>query len=513
MEIEVIYKWMESSCGVTMVVVLAWSLLKWVWVQPRWLEWHLRLQGIKGTSYNFLFGDTKKMKELTEEAHENPININDDIVPRILPFVFRAKKTYGNIFFAWYGPKPMVHVIDPVLAKDMLSRINDFHKVRKNNPYIKMISRGLIDYDGDKWSKHRKIIKPAFQAQKLKYMVPAIHVSCSEMMGKWQKLLASCESSCELDVFPHLQALTSDVISRTAFGSSYEEGRRIFELQKEMVSLLLPMILSVYIPSSRFWPTKKNKRIKEIDIHVKASIRDIISKRLKAMEDGQPSHDDLLGILLESNQNEIQQMSIEDVIEECKLFYFAGQETTSNLLVWSMILLSQHPSWQAQARDEVFLVFGRKEPEVDGLNRLKIVTMILHEVLRLYPALPSIYRLTHEETKLGEMSLPGGTALTVPVVVLHRDSEIWGRDANEFNPQRFVDGVLKVAKGPTSYLPFGWGPRICIGQHFAMMEAKIALAMILQHFTFELSPSYAHAPQSVVTLQPQHGAHLIIKPC
>ncbi|KAJ9563496.1 hypothetical protein OSB04_008656 [Centaurea solstitialis] len=408
----------------------------------------------------------------------------------------------GNIFFAWYGPKPMVHVIDPVLAKDILSRINDFQKLRKSNPYIKILSQGLIDYDGDKWFKHRKIINPAFHAQKLK-----------RDDWKWQKLLGVCERSREIDVFPYLQALASDVISRTAFGSSYEEGRRIFELQKEFISLLLPIIQSVYIPGSRFWPTKKNKRVKEIDIHVKASIRDIIRKRLKAMEDGEASQDDLLGILLESNQNEIQQMSIEDVIEECKLFYFAGQETTSNLLVWSLILLSQHPSWQAQARDEVFLVFGRKEPDVDGLNRLKIVTMILHEVLRLYPAVPALYRLTHEETKLGEMSLPGGTAITVPVVVLHRDLEIWGRDANEFKPERFVDGVSKAAKGPMSYLPFGWGPRICIGQHFAMMEAKIALAMILQHFSFELSPSYAHAPRSVITLQPQHGAHLIIKPC
>lgn len=97
-----------------------------------------------------------------------------------------------------------------------------------------------------------------------------------------------------------------------------------------------------------------------------------------AMESGQPSQNDLLGILLESNQNEIQQMSIEDVIEECKLFYFAGQETTSNLLVWSMILLGQHPSWQSQARDEVFHVFGHNKPDTDGLSHLKIVRRFMY---------------------------------------------------------------------------------------------------------------------------------------
>ncbi|MFS7899753.1 putative secologanin synthase [Helianthus anomalus] len=265
------------------------------------------------------------------------------------------------------------------------------------------------------------------------------------------------------------------------------------------------------VSSSRFLPTKKNLRIKKIDKHVKGSIRGIINKRLKAMESGQPSQDDLLGILLESNQKEVQQMSIEDVIEECKLFYFAGQETTSNLLVWSMILLSQHQCWQVQARDEVFRVFGRDKPDIDGLSRLKTVTMILHEVLRIYPAVQSLYRLTNEETKLGKTSLPSKTAVIVPVLLLHHDHETWGDDVNEFKPDRFSEGVLKATKGHMSYFPFGWGPRICIGQNFAMMEAKIALAMILQHFSFVLSPSYVHAPQSIITLQPQFGAHLIIK--
>lgn len=135
------------------------------------------------------------------------------------------------------------------------------------------------------------------------------------------------------------------------------------------------------VSSSRFLPTEKNKKVKEIDHHVKASIRGIISKRLMAMKGGQPTHDDLLGILLESNQKETQKMSIEDVIEECKLFHFAGQETTSNLLVWSMILLSQHQSWQTQARDEVFRVYGHNKPDTDGLSHLKIVRRFMHKFM------------------------------------------------------------------------------------------------------------------------------------
>ena len=136
--------------------------------------------------------------------------------------------------------------------------------------------------------------------------------------------------------------------------------------------------------------------------------------------------------------------------------------------------------------------------------------MILHEVLRLYPPAVTIFRHTNRKTNIGGMSIPAGVDCVLPVLFLHSDPKCWGEDVEEFNPERFSDGVVKASKDEIGFYPFGWGPRICLGQSFAMIEAKMALAMVLQHFSFQLSPTYTHAPYLVVTLQPQHGAPIIL---
>ncbi|KAC9216396.1 hypothetical protein E3N88_46172 [Mikania micrantha] len=211
----------------------------------------------------------------------------------------------------------------------------------------------------------------------------------------------------------------------------------------------------------------------------------------------------------DSNDKEIKQqestnfgLRIDEVIEDCKLFYIAGQETTTNLLVWTMILLEQHTNWQDCARDEVSKEFGGRKPDIDGLSHLKIISIILHEVLRLYPPIVALERMIHEETKIGNLILPSGSQLLLHVMMLHHDAKIWRDDVNEFNPERFAEGVSKATNGQASYFPFGGGPRICVGQAFAMLEAKLALIMILCRFSFKLSPSYSHAPHTIITLQP-----------
>ncbi|KAM7497837.1 hypothetical protein LguiA_022251 [Lonicera macranthoides] len=512
----VLYNSVAACCAIA-VVLCAWRIFDLVWVRPMKREKYLRNQGFKGSSYSLLFGDIKRINMMIKQAKSNPINLSHDIVPRVVPWIHDSIQKYGNQFFLWFGPVPRVHIMDPELIREILNKHQIFQKP-KSHPLVKLFINGLITYEGEKWAELRRIVNPAFHVEKLKHMLPAFYLSCSEIMSKWENML-STQGSCELDVWPYLQTLTGDAISRTAFGSSYKEGRKIFQLQKEQGELAIQVAQSIYIciPGLRYLPTKRNKRMKEIAKEVEFSIGKIIDKKIKAIKEGETSNDDLLSMLLESNIKEIQPhgnkivgMSIKDVIEECKLFYVAGQETTSALLTWTMVSLSMHPDWQGKAREEVLQVFGNDKPNFDGLNRLKIVTMILYEVLRLYPPAVVLTRKVIKETTLGEITLPAGVQVALPIILTHRDIVIWGNDANEFKPERFSEGVSKATKSQALFCPFSAGPRICVGQNFAMLEAKMALAMILQRFSFELSTYYVHAPSSIVTLHPQYGAQLIL---
>ncbi|KAJ0446578.1 putative 11-oxo-beta-amyrin 30-oxidase [Helianthus annuus] len=136
------------------------------------------------------------------------------------------------------GPKPTVHITEPQLIRQILADYNQYQKPKYGNPLASLLGKGLVDANGDQWAKHRKIINPAFH-----HMLPAFYISCSEMINKWEGITKG--GSIEVDVYPHLQTMTSDVISQTAFGSSYEEGRKIFELQHELAKLVVKAMQSI----------------------------------------------------------------------------------------------------------------------------------------------------------------------------------------------------------------------------------------------------------------------------
>ncbi|RLN12154.1 cytochrome P450 [Panicum miliaceum] len=343
-------------------------------------------------------------------------------------------------------------------------------------------------------------------------MLPAFAACYKDLVERWEGLAAG-EEPCEVDVWPEMQNLTGDVISRATSGSSYRKGRRIFQLQEEQIELTILAMDKLHIPGYLFLPTRTNRRMEEIAAEIEESLRRIVAKREHALRNGEATSDDLLGLLLESNMEHCKGSSggitTDDVIGECKLFYFAGMETTSVLLTWTMVVLATHPEWQDRAREEVLRVLGGTgTPGHDGLGRLRIVTMVLYEVLRLYTTLTALHRTTEAPTELGGVRYPAGVVLTLPLLCVHHDRDVWGADAGEFRPERFAEGVFRASRDAPAFFPFGWGPRTCVAQNFALLEAKMGLAMILRRFVVELSPAYSHAPVSVGLLKPEHGAQV-----
>ncbi|KAG5235301.1 cytochrome P450 [Salix suchowensis] len=379
----------------------AWGVLNWVWFRPKRVERCLRQQGFAGKPYRFLVGDWKESKNS----------------------------------FMWIGPKPRVNIMNPDQIRDVFMKINEYQK----STQLKPLACGLASHE-------------AFHQEKLKLMIPALYEICSEMINKWGEVAFVDDRPCELDVWPYLQNLSCDAISRMSFGSNYNEGKRIFDLINELTDLTIHTIQrAIIIPGYRFLPIQSNRRLKANDKEIKASLKALINKREKAMSAGEDTKNDLLDLLLESNLSEIQAhgntksvgMSTEDV----------------------------YPDWQARTREEVLQVFGNKKPDFDGLNHLKFVTMILYEVLRLYPPVILLIRDVHEEIKLGNKLLPAGVQVLVPTILLHQDPELWGDDASKFKPERFAEGVQRQQR---------------------------------------VNSLRIHAPRTIITLQPQHDAPMIL---
>nr|XP_051197243.1 cytochrome P450 CYP72A616-like [Lolium perenne] len=500
-----------SLAGLLFLWQAAW-LLDRLWWRPRRLERVLRAQGLRGRPYRFLIGNL--MDDYGRKNKEPPMPLRcHDIVPNVVPFLHNAVREHGKTCISWFGPIPMVTITDAELTRQVMSSKSGHFEKLQFPKLSRLLAEGVATYEGEKWVKHRRILNPAFHVEKLKLMLPAFSSCCEELVTKWAASLGS-DGWWEVDVCPEFHSLAGDAISRTAFGSSYLEGKRIFELQSEQADRILASIKMIFIPGYLSLPTKNNRRMHQINNEIESILRGLIGKRMQAMQRGKNTKDDLLSIMLESNMRETDGnsgMTIKEVTEECKMFYFAGTETTSILLTWTVILLSMHPEWQDRAREEVLGLFGKNQPKYDSFSRLKTVTMILYEVLRLYPPAIALIRKTYKEMEIGGITYPAGVVIEMPVLLIHHDPGIWGTDVHEFRPERFAEGISKASSDPSAFLPFGWGPRICIGQNFALLEAKMAVCMILQHFEFELAPTYTHAPHNGKMLRPMHGAPIKLK--
>ncbi|KAG8063249.1 hypothetical protein GUJ93_ZPchr0003g17239 [Zizania palustris] len=509
-----------AASWLALLVSAAAVAAAWVW---GWYAWRLRAvarrfaaRGVRGPRYEFLRGcneEVRRMKAAAAAAAE--LGVRDhDYLRRIMPHFVAWKDLYGGTFLFWNGPQPRICISDyEMVKKILLNKYGHFVKNDAHPTILAMIGKGLVLVEGAEWVRHHRVVSPAFAMDKLKMMTKTM-VSCAECFIKeWQYQACNSKSiEIEVEFNKQFQELTADVICHTAFGSSYKEGKEVFHAQKQLQANLMATILNVQLPGFKYLPTKGNRCKWMLEKKMKNTLMQIIQSRLASKGNGYG--DDLLGVMLdacfttEQGQKQDEQiLSMDEIIHECKTFFFVGHETTSHLLTWTMFLLSVYPEWQERLRQEVMRECGKENPNADKLIELKEMTMVLLETLRLYTPVIFMFR-----KPITDMNLPRGTPVVIPIPMLHRDKEVWGDDANEFNPLRFQNGVTKAAKIPHAFLGFSVGPRSCIGQNFAMLEAKSAIAMILQRFSFTLSPNYVHAPADQLTLQPKFGLPILVRP-
>ncbi|CAN0929423.1 Cytochrome P450 CYP749A22 [Linum grandiflorum] len=485
------------------------KFLNQVWLRPILIQSGMNSQGIKGPPYSFLHGNTREINHMRSEAVSSPMEISHQMLPRIMPHVHLWTKIYGMNFLNWYGTRPQLVITDPELVKEVLSNKEGAFPKKFIQTYAdKFLGNGLFSSQGEKWTKMRKLANQAFHGDCLKAMIPAMVASVETMLAKWE---ASVSTQIEIDAFHEFRILTSEVISRTAFGSSYKEGKNVFDMLMQLGDIVNRNNFKAGIPSfGIFFKVWRSEDDVESD-RLQEAIREGIIKLIRKRERSSSDHgSDFLGSLLKAfhESESSRKISVDDLIDECKSFYVGGHETITSSLTWTVFLLAIHSDWQDKARDEVLEFFDQRNPCLDGLARLKTMTMVVNESLRLYPPALNLTREVEKETKLGKFTLPAKMALSLPIIAIHHNPLLWGEDCHLFKPTRFADGAARAA----AFMPFGFGPRTCVGSSFATAEIKIALSMILQRFRWSLSPSYVHSPFHMLTICPKLGLQIVLQP-
>ncbi|OMO72100.1 Cytochrome P450 [Corchorus olitorius] len=315
--------------------------------------------GIKGPCYKFIHGNNKETLMMNMEAQSKPMaTLSHDILPRVHPHIYSWLNLYGKCYLSWRGSIPELYITEPELVKEIL-KSNDGSRAfpkrtsreRKNNEedfVLKLIGDGLITADGQKWAKQRKVANYAFHGESLKNMTPAMIASVETMLDKWKQFEGK-----EMEVFQEFSFLKTK----------------------------LPPVIS------KFWKTADSIESDKLAKEIHDSVMKMVKKREEKILSGETNNFgiDFLGLLLNSfhDPDKNSRLSVQDLVDECKTFYLAGQETVNSALAWTVLLLAIHPEWQEKARKEVIEVFGNKNPHSEGIGKLKIVSNILILMLDL----------------------------------------------------------------------------------------------------------------------------------
>jgi cytochrome P450 len=411
-----------------------------------------------------------------------------------LPFIHRQ---YGP-FVRTRLPLQLYFVADPACIEEILvKKADSFRKDRTSRLLSRVVGNGLLVNEGDSWRRQRRLLQPAFHHRQLQAYADV-------MVGAIDKAAATWQAGQVRDVHEDMMGVTMNIVAEALFGAdisadAHHLGRIIAELMEEFGRILG---LAARFQPPAWVPTATNRQFRRSARKVDEVILAIIDARRKQGGD----RDDLLSLLIRARDEDGGAMTDAQVRDEAVTLFLAGHETTALTLTYALHLLATHPEHQARLADELARVLAGRTPSLGDLETLKYTDAVVLEAMRLYPPAWVMARQALTDVEIGGYHFRKGAEFVMSPWVLHRDPKSF-EDPTAFKPERW-DGDLAHRLPRFAYFPFGGGPRVCIGNRFAMMEAKLVLARTLQRFRFEVTPETNLTLFPSVTLRPRNGVRL-----
>jgi cytochrome P450 len=433
----------------------------------------------------------------------HPLGVWPQIRADPLAFLMDASRRHGDTLAFRIGPVQTVLLRHPDAIKHVLvDNSQNFDKHTRGYDVLRQfLGNGLLTSGGDFWRRQRRIAQPAFHRKRIAGFADVMVAHTLDMLRRWDDVAALGHT---VDLAHEMMSLTLRIVGKTMLStdvldSADEVGNAVTVLNEwadAAIDSLLPLSL----------PTPGTRRAREASRRLDRVIGDIVARR-RAGEQAE----DLLAMLMEAKDAETgESMTDKQLRDEVMTMFLAGHETTANALAWTFYLLSTHPDVERRVRAELDAALAGTPPTMADLPRLPYLLQVIKEAMRLYPPAWMIDRNTVADDEIGGYRIRRGTLVLISPYVTHRHPGMWPNPEG-FDPERFTPEA-EESRPRYAYFPFGGGPRQCIGNAFAMMEAQLIVATVLQRFRPWLVPGHPVAPQTLITLRPRWGLRMGLMP-
>jgi cytochrome P450 len=410
-----------------------------------------------------------------------------------LGFITHCAREYGDIVSLKLGPKRVYLLNHPDLIEQVLVTQNrNFIKHFITRLLQRILGEGLLNSEADIWLRQRRLAQPAFHRSRIEAYGRVMVEFTENMLRTWKE----GESR---DIHVEFMRLALGIVAKTLLNADAAGEANTVASALEFLLKDFLYRWETLLPVPRWVPTPHNLRCKR----ARRSLEGTIYKYIRQGRAAGVDRGDLLSMLLQVRDEDGSGMSDLQLRDQVMTLFLAGHETTANSLSWTWYLLAQHPEVEAKLTKELQDVLGGRPPTVADLPRLRYTDYVVCESMRLYPPVFAFGREALQACTLGGYEIPAGATVIMSQWIMHRHPRYFD-NPEEFHPDRWANGLLqRISK--YVYFPFGGGPRICIGNTFAMMEASLVLATLAQHYRFTLLPEPPVVPWPAVTLRPRHG--------